>query len=294
VAGDPVFSFERARGIVWVCDLESSSKYLNDNASAADLEAFLPRLHWIAMAAVSASGGRFIKWTGDGFLAWFETPLHRDVNARAAALFEALWQLTFTVNVTQLGVATKKTFRLRHGVAFEHDAMLTHIRTGDETAMDVTGRAVVLAFRLSGVPATFPGVTTQADLGAVAEWRTSSISFKSWRPSRDEVLKYFKGERWGTHRLVKSTDKRSPPRSTKGLVRSTKKLIERVEGSGDGPGPESFVARFVSTLERGPAWARQVLATQVAFLRKDILGNLKSAMAMLSEQQDPLGPKRRK
>jgi class 3 adenylate cyclase len=68
------FEFERSRGIVWVCDLSKSSTFLNDNDTASALESFLPRLYWASAMTVEAAGGRFIKWTGDGFLAWFETP----------------------------------------------------------------------------------------------------------------------------------------------------------------------------------------------------------------------------
>jgi len=35
---------------------------------------------------VESAGGRFIKWTGDGFLAWFETPLHRELGKVADAV----------------------------------------------------------------------------------------------------------------------------------------------------------------------------------------------------------------
>lgn len=51
------FSFHRSRGLVWVCDLADSSKRLNDNATAAELETFLPRLHWLGMVIVEAAGG---------------------------------------------------------------------------------------------------------------------------------------------------------------------------------------------------------------------------------------------
>src|SRR3954452_7105082 len=37
------FQFERARGIVWVCDIANSTKLLNDNKTAGLIEEFLPR-----------------------------------------------------------------------------------------------------------------------------------------------------------------------------------------------------------------------------------------------------------
>jgi len=84
------FQFERARGIVWVCDIANSTKLLNDNKTAGLIEEFLPRLHWLGIAIVKAAGGTFIKWTGDGFLAWFEIPLHRDLPFRARGVMRAL------------------------------------------------------------------------------------------------------------------------------------------------------------------------------------------------------------
>ena len=63
------FMFERSRGIVWVCDLAKSSRFLNDNTAGSALEDFLLRFYWASAMSVDAVGGCFIKWTGDGFLA---------------------------------------------------------------------------------------------------------------------------------------------------------------------------------------------------------------------------------
>src|SRR5207244_9585728 len=70
------FEARRSRGIVWVCDIESSSKYINSNESAEALELFLQRFLFLSLIFVEAAGGGFIMWTGDGFLAWFETSLY--------------------------------------------------------------------------------------------------------------------------------------------------------------------------------------------------------------------------
>src|SRR5918911_1177387 len=156
------FAFERSRGIIWVCDLADSSKYLNDNQTADDLETFLPRLYWIASMIVDAAGGKFIKWTGDGFIAWFEMLLHRMLGEKATIVFGAATQLTLIVNVTQLGLKPKRKFKIRHGVSYEQDALLIKIsHEGGVESLDLIGRAVVLAFRLSGIPAKFPSIVTQ-------------------------------------------------------------------------------------------------------------------------------------
>lgn len=206
------FSFERSRGVVWVCDLAGSSRFLNDNNLAAHLEEFLPRLHWIGMTAVAAAGGHFVKWTGDGFLAWFHTPLYRDLGRQATAALEALWHLSFCVNVTQLGVTSPRKFRLQHGITYEQDALVTRITLdGSPDVFDITGRGVVLAFRLSGIPSPFPGYVAQTEATRAArEHGYDMVRFKTWRPTNEARLKYFKGETWGTKSLCQSTD--GPPR----------------------------------------------------------------------------------
>jgi class 3 adenylate cyclase len=69
------FTFERSKGIVWVCDLAESSSYLNTNISAEDIENFIPRFYYVSKLIVEAYGGEFLKWTGDGFLCFFEFEL---------------------------------------------------------------------------------------------------------------------------------------------------------------------------------------------------------------------------
>ena len=106
------FQFDRSRGIVWVCDVIKSSKYLNDDESVSDLEQFLPRLYWVSNVLVEAYGCQFIKWTGDGFLAWCPLPLHRELGKKAAAIIFAATMLGHLVNVTQLGIDTKKKIKV--------------------------------------------------------------------------------------------------------------------------------------------------------------------------------------
>jgi class 3 adenylate cyclase len=107
------FEFQRSRGIVWVCDVAGSSSRLNNEDGVEHTEIFLPRLYWIAALAVEAAGGKFIKWTGDGFLAWFETALHREVHRTIRRCLDAVWHLTVLVNVTQLGLNPKRPFKIR-------------------------------------------------------------------------------------------------------------------------------------------------------------------------------------
>jgi class 3 adenylate cyclase len=225
------FEFDRARGVVWVCDIAGSSSHLNNDDDVEAMEEFLPRLHWTAAIIVDASGGKFIKWTGDEFLAWFETPLYRDLSSRAAAVFEAAWHLAVLVNVTQLGLEPKRKFKVRHGVAYEQDALLTKITyPGGFETLDLTGRAVVLAFRLSGVMADFPCIATQREPIDSSGKFVSGLEFGRWQLRAEDRLRFFKGERWGTSALYRSTKRRPRERSLKAVVKLAKRAIKRADG----------------------------------------------------------------
>lgn len=283
------FDFERKRGIVWVCDLTGSSKYLNDNSSAEKLEAFLPRLHWISTIIVEAAGGHFIKWTGDGFLAWFETPLHRQIGIQASAVFEALWYLTFIVNITQLGIESERKFLIRHGVTYEHDALLTKITYEDgHTSIDLIGRAVVLAFRLSSVRVHFPFVITQKEI--VTAYRKEDfplISFKKWNPTRDDSLRYFKNERWGINTLFSPCDHMNKKaKSLPSLIKQSKRVIAEAEGVKKPRRPDSaFIKLFFERLIAGPEWCQGIEANLIDFLRNDFLETLKISVDFLEQNK---------
>ena len=158
---ETTFSFDRDRGMVWVRDIENSSKFLNDNDSALAIEEYLPRLHWLGRIAIHAAGGHFIKWTGDGFLGWFPIALHRDLGAQADKVLQVIWHLTVLNNVTRLGVDTGPKLRLRHGLAMEHDALITTVVDSNGRNLDLIGRSVVLAFRLASIKTDFPNIVTQ-------------------------------------------------------------------------------------------------------------------------------------
>ncbi len=143
--------------------------------------------------------------TGDGFLAWFETPLLREAGDIASRVFNAAWNLTLYVNVSQLGVKAPAKFKIRHAVTFEHDALVLDLEYSDKNATDVLGRAVVLAFRLSSIKSGFPSIVTQGELIKVTE-DTSTVKFRKLRFSKEEKLKYFKDEPWGTSDVFASCE----------------------------------------------------------------------------------------
>ncbi|MBN1461594.1 MAG: hypothetical protein JXA57_18850 [Armatimonadetes bacterium] len=273
------FEFSRSRGVVWVCDVAGSSSRLNSENGVEDTEAFLPRLYWTAALAVECAGGRFIKWTGDGFLAWFETPLHRDLGRIARRCLEAVWHLTVMVNVTQLGLAPKSRFKIRHGLTYEQDALLTKIIHPEGLAsLDLTGRAVVLAFRLSGMTAAFPGITAQRDI-VEAAGDSLSLQFRRWIPTAEEGLKFFKGERWGTNALYVSAAKKPRIRSKKATVKQARSAIQQAEAQVSVDDARlTFSRALYDGMLAGPEWSRNVATDYSQFIREELLGSLKAVL----------------
>jgi class 3 adenylate cyclase len=271
------FSFERARGLIWVCDVAASSSRLNSDTGVIETEEFLPRLYWIANLVIKSAGGEFIKWTGDGFLAWFETPLHRDLHQAASRCLEALWHLTVMVNVTQLGLKPRRRFKIRHGLTYEHDALLikiTHL-SGFEM-LDIIGRSVVMAFRLSGVTTDFPCVTTQREV--VEALGSSQLKkFRRWKPNADESLRYFKGERWGTTSLFVSVEKPSPKRSHKAITKMVDVAIRNAKGAKSAEDASvRFSTSVLNGLKSGPQWGIEVAESYLNFIGTELLANLEA------------------
>jgi class 3 adenylate cyclase len=281
------FEFSRSRGVVWVCDVAGSSSRLNSENGVEDTETFLPRLYWTATLAVESAGGRFIKWTGDGFLAWFETPLHRDLARTVHQCLDAVWHLTVMVNVTQLGLAPKRHFRIRHGLTYEQDALLTKIiHPGGFESLDLIGRAVVLAFRLSGMTAAFPGITVHRDIVEVASVG-SPLHFRRWIPTSEERLKFFKEEKWGTNALYVSGAKRPRIRSKGAVAKQARLAIQK--GEGQGPIDDTrlaFSRSLYDGLAAGPEWSRKVASDYTQFIREELLGSLNAALRSLERSPE--------
>jgi len=278
------FAGRRSREVVWVCDIASSSKYLNSDDSAEALETFLQRFLFLSIIFVEAAGGTFIKWTGDGFLAWFETPLHRDLSDAALRVFNAAWYLSFYVNVSQLCVRSPAKFKVRHAVTLEHDALVIDLAYSDKYATDVLGRAVVLAFRLSAIKAEFPSIVTNGELLRLTK-NAESIRFAKLKLSKEDRLKYFKDETWGTSNIFVSGGKaRRHSVGLKTLIRRTKKLIDSIESGNVNSKRKEFVTRVVMEMINGPEWCREVRKALDDFCKDDLLGSLKEIVPTLEEK----------
>lgn len=280
------FEFDRSRGVVWVCDLANSSRYLNDDNSAKALEEFLPRFYWTAAMLVEAAGGRFIKWTGDGFLAWFETPLHRNQGQVAADVFSAAWHLTFLVNVTQLNLSLKGRFRIRHGITYEHDALLIRITHSDgHRSLDLIGRAVVLAFRISTIEASFPAIVTHGELvEAIAPYGSPRTTFQKRRITKEERLKVFKGHSWQTGQIFTSVDRKTKPAKIGTISKIAKEAIAKAEKTPAAGDEDFFIMKFLKSMISGPTWCREVIAKEVAFVRDDLYIPLKGLVSLIESR----------
>jgi hypothetical protein len=286
---DPIV-FSRKRGVVWVCDVAGSSKAFNNPDRADSVEAYLPRLLWVARQMVAAANGKFIKWTGDGFLAWFEVEIERERGAVAAKVFDAAWHLSFTNNVTGLGLSETEDspFRLRHGVAWEPDALIMDIeQENGSRSLDMLGRDIVLAFRLSGIQVDFPHIVTQSSIAQESErYGRSNPGFEDLRLNEDDILKYFKGQRRGVASIVGSSSARKTLYSKRPLadqiVRGTRFRNGKHNRRYD---YEEMVKRYVLNLSNGNDWTRKILNDELRFIREEMIEALESAINHTSESR---------
>lgn len=277
------FKFERRKGIVWVCDVIKSSSYLNSNDTVEDIEEYLPRLYWTANNLVNSFGGIFIKWTGDGFLAWFDVDLDRNKKKIAEKVFKAAWHLAFLNNVTQLGVKPQTKFGIRHGITYEKDGLLFEIQEhGDNHSLDLIGRAVVLAFRLSGIQAKFPSIVTEKEI--VSE-NSSYCKFENWNPNENDILKFFKGETLGIEEIMISSEKTTENyiENKENLKEKLDKLIDEVDNNiSTDEEIEESIFKFLELMKNGPDWCNDIINLELDFNRK-MLEVLKETKTLLKK-----------
>jgi len=263
----------RARGLIWVCDISKSSSYINSDDHAEEFEAFLPRLHWVSSLAIDALGGEFIQWTGDGFIAWFPLAVERALGRTADRILEAVWQFSAFVNATQLCVPTTRPFRIRHALTYEPDALvteMTHQQSGHVSKI-VSGRHVVLAFRLSGIECDFPNVATTSKVEQALAARTRHlVQLKRWKPTAEQSLKHFKGEKLGTTGLVVSGRTRVHPAPADAWADKAAALRAKADSRRGRASPapgflEPFVSRLAGSDDQ--PWCHDALDAYRGFLR---------------------------
>jgi class 3 adenylate cyclase len=266
-AFSPHYAARRGRGLVWVCDVAESSRLLNRNETAAATEEFLQRFFYLSLLAVNSGGGTFVKWTGDGFLAFYETPLDREVGSVADSIFHAAGMLTLLVNSTQLCTKSKHRLRIRHAITYEKDALLIDLEhSGGMKSKDVLGRSVVAAFRLSGISCHYPGIVTHREiLRAIDDAEIDRVeTFKALKLTEEMRLRYFKGESFGSKDVYVSAD-RGPRRrkaSLKFAQRKAREVLNTIKSGSESrrnPRRYQFSKNFVEGLYAGPAWCGKVM-----------------------------------
>lgn len=279
-------TFDRRRGIVWVCDLKDSTKLLNRDDTVDLVEDYLPRLYWLSRQFVESAGGEFIKWTGDGFLAWFDCKVERQIGRIASMVFNAAWHLSFTNNVTNLGVGDTASFALRHGIAWEPDALV--MNTIDQSGLsnkDLLGRAVVFAFRLSGISVDFPKIVTERRLASEsAKVNPIEHNFEQLRLTEEDILKHFKGEKRGISKIVASSQIKRRSSSSSKFASQIRQTMSKETGHAELKAEyEHFVSSFVDRCQIGPQWAREMIDLELRFLKDDMLAPLKEERSRLAE-----------
>jgi class 3 adenylate cyclase len=284
--GYSALTVRRDRGALWVCDISQSSGFINSDDLAEHIEEFLPRLHWISSLAIEAIHGELLQWTGDGFIAWFPLEVERQLGRTCNRILEAIWHFTAFVNITQLCVDSPRPFRIRHGLTYEPDALVTFTTHQDgHVSKTISGRNVVLAFRLAGVEADFPNVATQQKIVQALSSRTRNLAnLKRWNLTKEQLLKYFKGEKMGTNGLyVSGRPKVSQSRADTWITRAENLLARAESGRHRTPVDSTFVENFFPTLVRsaGQDWCEESLSTYVRFLKEDMLGSLQKTLDVI-------------
>lgn len=260
---------QRNRGLVWVCDIQNSTMYLNSDEKVDLFEEFIKRFYYLTCQITNAAGATHYKWTGDGFMAWFECELDRNVKKLAETIFEAAWQLSFLNNVTQFGIDFKNHVRIRHGVTYEKDGLHIIIKNpdGNETS-DYIGRDVVLAFRVSSISVDFPSIITTSEIKNKVNIKSLNyMRFEKLELSDDEIKKYFKGEKHFS-RYLYGTSKRIRYNRKTDLVTSIKNSKIKIENKA----PSEFSIKYYQCFENGPDWAKEVGATLINFIRNELMG----------------------
>jgi hypothetical protein len=125
---------------------------------------------------------------------------------------------------------------------------------------------------------------------------TDTIHFRKLKVSKEDTVRYFKDEKWGTRDIFASGDrvrKRQP--SLRTILRLAKKAIDKAEGSG-APGKHvNFALKVVQEMSTGPDWAKEVESTLEQFVKDELLGSLKKLVPILKEKANrapnPVGSK---
>lgn len=247
-------------------------------------------VQWVSSLAIHAIHGELIQWTGDGFIAWFPLEVERQLGRTCNRILEAIWHFTAFINITQLCVDSPRPFRIRHGLTYEPDALVTLTTHQDgHVSKTISGRNVVLAFRLSGVEADFPNVATQQKIVPALSARTKNLmNLKRWKLTEAQLLKYFKGEKQGTTGLyISGRPKMSQSRADTWVTHAETLLMRAESGRNRAAVESTFVENFFPDLvhSKGQDWCEESLDLYVRFLKENMLGSLQKALDIITQLQ---------
>ena len=261
--------FSRARVAAWACDVSGSTAALNSRDRVDDAEKFLQRLYWLTGEMGRVTGAAVTKWTGDGFLLAYPLTLDRDLAVAGMTIINAAWHMSYLANVTSLAVTDKPFLRLRHGIAFDADAIIVTSGTGAAMHRDVIGRGIVFATRLAALRAPFPNCVMHGEIIRAAE--PSGIhQFRKRRFSANEVSKFFKGQQRWTNDVFESYMRPARYRSPEAVIRKTRTVLASI-GSRE---PPYWLPPLMTAMDGGPEWARQMKDEWLRFTRAEMFGGL--------------------
>ena len=181
-------------------------------------------------------------------------------------------------------VKPQSKFGIRHGITYEKDGLLFEIQEhGNNHSLDLIGRAVVLAFRLSGIQAKFPSIVTEKEI--ISE-NSSYCKFINWNPTENDILKFFKGEKLGIEEIMISSDKveENNSENIEHLKKRLNNLINEVDNniSTDKEVEESLL-KFLELMKSGPDWCNNVINLELEFNKK-MLETLKETKTFFNKQ----------
>ena len=170
--------------------------------------------------------------------------------------------LTFMNNFTKMDTKINEGVLLRHGIAFEEDALITTINSDDMKGTDILGRNVVLAFRLSSFEHLFPNISIHGDL--VSDGLKYYDSLKKLDLTDEQIAKIFKGQKYQTDNLyqldISNSYKKHKNEPLKEKLESLINDLEKPEITEKKRKDYSFYERLDNLLLAGPVWAKNIYA----------------------------------
>jgi hypothetical protein len=141
---------------------------------------------------------------------------------------------------------------------------------------------VVLAFRLSSIKGKFPSIVTQRSL---VKESIDKMTFKKLVFSKEERLKYFKDETWGTSEIYISSDRPHRKHGIGTSIKQMKSALAFAEGRKPRGGDRSkFIDKLVDEFEAGPEWCKAVWKMWSSFIHNELVVPLKNILPKLEEE----------